>query len=113
EVHAYRRAVDERVADAIATLPASVRAVARLGCEHEEQHQELILTDAKSVLFESPLRPAYLAPAAEARRAAPALAWVKHPGGLVESGADGDDEGFRFDNETPRHKAWVEPFAMA
>lgn len=113
EVHAYRRAVDKRMAAAIVTLPESLCPVVVLGCEHEAQHQELVLTDAKNVLFESPLRPAYLAPAPQARRATAPLDWVSHPGGLVESGRDAGDEGFAFDNEAPRHKAWVEPFALA
>ncbi len=112
EVGQYRRAVDARMEAAIPRLTPALRAVARLGCEHEEQHQELVLTDARHALFTSPLRPAYLAPGpATPRREAPALDWVSHEGGVVEVGHAGG--GFAFDNEGPRHRVWLDPFALA
>jgi ergothioneine biosynthesis protein EgtB len=85
-----------------------------VGIAHEEQHQELLLTDVKHAFFSNPLRPAY-APAALPSRApaarAPALAFVARKGGLVDIGAAA--EGFAFDNERPRHRVLVEPHALA
>ncbi|HYE50781.1 MAG TPA: ergothioneine biosynthesis protein EgtB [Azospirillaceae bacterium] len=87
-----------------------VLALLELGLNHEEQHQELILTDLKHLLSENPLKPAYAAPAA-AEGKAPALSWHPHPGGLAEIGHAGP--GFAFDNEGPRHRVWLEPFELA
>ena len=87
-----------------------VLALLELGLNHEEQHQELILTDLKHLLSENPLKPAYAAPAA-AEGKAPALSWHPHPGGLAEIGHAGP--GFTFDNEGPRHRVWLEPFELA
>jgi ergothioneine biosynthesis protein EgtB len=79
---------------------------------HEEQHQELILTDIKHLLHQSPLHPAYRAPARERkRRDAPPLAWRTFDGGEHMIGAAG--LGFAFDNERPRHRVHVEPFEIA
>lgn len=82
-----------------------------LGLNHEEQHQELLLTDIKHVLGTNPLDPAYRPtiqsqPAAEAQ-----LGWVGFEGGVVECGYGGD--GFAFDNELPRHRVHLEPFDLA
>ncbi|HEY0190768.1 MAG TPA: ergothioneine biosynthesis protein EgtB, partial [Kofleriaceae bacterium] len=81
------------------------------GLHHEQQHQELILTDAKYMLGTQPLRPAYR----ELPRASPSmpepLAWHAEPGGIVELGTS--DPGFAFDNERPRHRALVEPYRLA
>ncbi len=82
-----------------------------LGLHHEQQHQELVLMDIKHVFSINPLLPAYQAP--QPRIAAPAatLGWIDFSGGLVEIGHRGN--GFAFDNETPRHKVWLEPFRLA
>lgn len=120
EVAAYRRAVDGRMVELLARLDeaalAELRPILELGLAHEEQHQELILTDILHALHQSPLRPAYRPASARPRGAPPSgaaapLRFVEHPGGLVTIGAEG--AGFAFDNEGPRHKAWLEPFAMA
>jgi ergothioneine biosynthesis protein EgtB len=112
EVLAYRREVDERVlALAEGGLDAEAAAVLELGLHHEQQHQELLLTDLEHAFSENPLRPAYAPPLPPSRRAAPQLAWVEHDGGLREIGHGG--AGFAFDNEGPRHRAWLEPFAIA
>lgn len=116
QVRAYRADVDARIARLLAgELTAAQRAelamLLTLGMQHEQQHQELILTDVKHLLAQSLLRPAYLdAPLAPAAAAAP-LAWQRCEGGLIEIGHDGD--GFCFDNELPRHKQYVAPFALA
>jgi ergothioneine biosynthesis protein EgtB len=89
-----------------------------LGVNHEEQHQELILTDILHAFFTNPLRPAYK-PAnalADSRGGsphpdAPALRFIPFEGGMQEVGASG--EGFSFDNEQARHRVWLEPFTLA
>ncbi|NIN37508.1 MAG: SUMF1/EgtB/PvdO family nonheme iron enzyme, partial [Gammaproteobacteria bacterium] len=82
-------------------------AVIELGLNHEQQHQELMLTDIKHVLSCNPLLPAYDPdlPVAEAR-AAPSHTFIDGASGIHLVGADGD--GFRFDNETPRHEALLQ-----
>ena len=111
EVRAYRAQVDARV-EALASggLDAEGSAVLELGLHHEQQHQELLLTDLKHALFANPLRPAYAPPLAVAARRAPPLGFVAHAGGLREVGHAGP--GFAFDNEGPRHRVWLEPFAL-
>jgi ergothioneine biosynthesis protein EgtB len=82
-----------------------------LGLHHEEQHQELILMDIKHVFSINPLLPSYQAPQPQIAAPAVPLDWVEIAGGLVEIGHHG--LGFAFDNETPRHKVWLEPFRLA
>jgi len=83
-----------------------------LGLNHEEQHQELILMDIKHVLSENPMRPAYDAGLSSGpTETAPALEWIRYDGGLHEIGHT--DDGFAFDNESPRHKTYLYPFALA
>ncbi len=112
EVLAYRRAVDARVLAWLAGAPEGVaQALLELGLQHEQQHQELILTDLLHLLSCNPLRPAYR-PGPPATRSEPvALCWLHDDGGLVEIGHDA--AGFAFDNETPRHRQWLAPYALA
>jgi len=118
EVGDYRRRVDERldglVRDADGAVLARVLPVLELGIAHEEQHQELVLTDILHAFSQNPLRPAFLTDAAQppARAEARPIRFVPFDGGLREIGAQAD-AGFSFDNEQPRHKRWVEPFALA
>jgi len=115
EVRAYRANVDARIArlleaqggEALRALPELVA----LGLEHEQQHQELMLTDVKHLLAQSALLPAYLDTALPRGAVAPALEWFNFEGGLTEIGHRG--EGFSFDNELPRHRQYVAPFALA
>jgi ergothioneine biosynthesis protein EgtB len=83
-----------------------------LGIAHEQQHQELLLTDSKHALFQNPLGPA-MWPASNAPAPSPPSAdgWSSHPGGMALVGHDG--AGFAFDNEAPRHRVLLEPFALA
>ena len=83
-----------------------------LGLHHEQQHQELLLTDIKHVFFTNPLFPAYGAVATEAPAAASPLEFVPMPGGRRSIGAK-PDSGFCFDNETPRHEILVPDHALA
>jgi ergothioneine biosynthesis protein EgtB len=85
--------------------------VVELGLHHEQQHQELLLTDLKHAFGLNPLRPAYRAPMPRSERIAPPLAWVARPTGFRWLGHDG--KGFAFDNETPRHRVFVEAFQIA
>ena len=82
-----------------------------LGLHHEQQHQELILTDIKCAFAQNPLEPRYHAPIARAVTAPSSpRRWRAFEGGLVEVGHAGDD--FAFDNERPRHRAHLEPFEL-
>jgi ergothioneine biosynthesis protein EgtB len=116
QVRAYRANVDTRIARVLAALPGDdeLASLLVLGLQHEQQHQELMLTDIKHLLAQNALYPAYQdaapAPAGGAAPVAP-LAWTRFPGGVVEIGYDGD--GFCFDNELPRHRQFIEPFALA
>jgi ergothioneine biosynthesis protein EgtB len=118
EVHAYRARVDEAIERfferaGAAAYDAAAGAI-ELGTHHEEQHQELLLTDVKPLLARSPMdlgHPSALRGARDGTPA-PALSWVAHPGGLVEIGWD-RGAGFAFDNESPRHRVWLEPFELA
>jgi len=116
DVLAYRRHVDvamRPVLDDIAKLDSAVAQLIELGINHEEQHQELILTDVKHLLSRNPLAPAY----AEARPRVPIpvrareAGWVRFEGGIREIGAEGTS--FRFDNEEPRHRALLQSFELA
>ena len=111
EIMAYRRHVSDAMAELLERGAANVQSLVELGLHHEQQHQELILMDAKHMLSFNPLRPAYRAAPHAAVSAASALAWTAFEGGLVEIGHD--DQGFAFDNEGPRHRVWLEPFALA
>jgi len=116
EVFAYRHAIDDAVCALLASrhdaLPA-IEARIELGLQHESQHQELLLTDLQHALSFNPLQPVYRVQpeAASLGVAAPALEFASHAGGLVEIGHSG--VGFAFDNETPRHRVYVEPYQLA
>ncbi len=113
-VRQYRAHVDRAMEALLAgPLDAEASALVVLGLNHEEQHQELILTDLLHLFSCSPLLPAYDPRAPQAEPEAEALDWLAHPGGLAEIGRPGDAEGFGFDNEGPRHKVWLEPFNLA
>jgi ergothioneine biosynthesis protein EgtB len=112
EVLAYRRHVTEAMAHLIERASDECTPLIELGLHHEQQHQELLLMDIKHLLSLNPLKPAY-APslgAAAGGKAAP-FGWLEFEGGLMSIGHAG--EGFAFDNEGPRHRVWVEPFALA
>jgi ergothioneine biosynthesis protein EgtB len=120
EVSEYRRIVDERVtrllAGGDAATVSGILPIVELGIAHEEQHQELVLTDILNAFSESALRPAYVAPACPepvACGASPSpMRFVPFEGGLYDIGAPAGPS-FAFDNERPRHRQWVEPFALA
>lgn len=116
EVRAYRRHVDAAVARLLEQADEArlrtIEPLLTLGLHHEQQHQELLLTDIKHVFSVNPLRPAYRNGAAAASGAAvPPLGWVGFEGGVYEIGHAGD--GFAYDNEGPRHRQFLQPFELA
>jgi ergothioneine biosynthesis protein EgtB len=112
EIATYRRHVSQAMAEFLDGGAAlSCAPLVELGLHHEQQHQELILMDAKHMLSCNPLKPAYDASPAPPAPVAGDVAWREDAGGLVEIGHEGDS--FAFDNEGPRHKVWLEPFAIA
>jgi ergothioneine biosynthesis protein EgtB len=108
EVYAYRAHVDAAMPEACAD--ETLHDLITLGLHHEQQHQELILTDIKHAFFCNPLLPAYRSDAA-LPHAAMALDSVSIPGGVSLIGHDGS--GFAFDNESPRHQVLLRPFRIA
>ena len=121
EVRAWRAAVDERVVTLLQRLPAvnhaAVAEIVELGLQHEQQHQELLLTDLLHLLSLNPLTPVYRPQWPLAAVSPLALNWVGFEGGLVDIGHGGHGghggEAFAFDNETPRHRHWLRPYALA
>src|SRR5690606_12463337 len=113
EVRSYRRHVGGALAAQLdaGRLPEAALALVELGIHHEQQHQELILTDVKHLLSLNPLAPAYCDSALKTNGIAAPLAWAELDGGLIRIGHRGD--GFSFDNELPRHRQHVEPFRIA
>jgi ergothioneine biosynthesis protein EgtB len=110
EVYRYRAYVDEHMAQVVRLEDPSLRAVVSLGLNHEQQHQELILTDLKHAWAANPLHPVYRE-AVSSDGDPPRLAWVSFPEGLAWVGHDG--LGFAFDNELPRHRVFLNGFQMA
>ena len=116
EIVAYREHVDEAMERLFESDPdpEALRRI-ELGATHEEQHQELLLTDILHALFTNPLRPAYLKDRDQetkgTREQGTPLEFREFDGGLREAGNSG--EGFCFDNELPRHRVWLEPFKLA
>jgi ergothioneine biosynthesis protein EgtB len=117
EIGAYRRHVDAAMEDVFATVDddvfASVAPIIETGCHHEQQHQELLLMDIKHVLSCNPVDPRYdvTAPGEPHAAAARDARFVAIEGGSVDVGHD--DDGFSFDNETPRHRVFLEPFRIS
>jgi len=110
QVHAYRAHVDEAMSKFLEHASPDVWAMVELGLNHEQQHQELILTDSKHGLWSSPWRPEEIANEGPAENA-PALGWMGVEDGIHSIGHDG--RGFAFDNEGPRHEALFRPYRIA
>jgi dimethylhistidine N-methyltransferase len=111
QITAYRRHVDEHMEKLLHSAPTSqIEPLVLLGLAHEEQHQELLLMDVLHLFAQSPLKPAYRSdwPVHSAGRAGQ---FRLHTGGLCEIGDEASH--FAFDNERPRHKAWIEPFEIS
>jgi len=113
EVLRYREHVDEHMQKLLRARPDDEKllAVGTLGVNHEQQHQELMLTDIKHLFSLNPLLPAYRPGADEPNDAAAPMHFIPFDGGIREIGASGKH--FCFDNELPRHRTLVEPYALA
>ncbi len=114
DVLKYRDHVDEAMAELLSgEVDQDVGFKVDLGLNHEQQHQELLLTDIKYNLGHNPLYPAYI----ERTTGSPSIpddaSYVRIPGGLHEIGRRGEERGFAFDNEYPRHKVFTRDFEMS
>lgn len=117
EVAAYRKTIDLRMLDWLGAATdeehLKIAPLLELGLAHEEQHQELILTDILHAFSQNPTMPAYSSSFSNAERAPNGtMRFAEIDGGLFEIGA-ADDGAFCFDNELPRHKTFVDEFAIA
>ena len=111
-VLAYRAHVDAALTTALPGLVPEARALVELGCHHEQQHQELLLTDILHLMSENPIEPALWPAERKVPVAMPAeLGWIEGQSGVVEIGHSGD--GFAFDCEGPRHGELLHPHALA
>ena len=120
EVRAYRDYVDDHMARLIGTATGDVAKLIVLGLNHEQQHQELIVTDIKHALWSNPLRPAWKNDPPSPETEVPPLRWIAFDEGLYSLGLPssasvaGDEAfDFSFDNETPRHQVFVHRFSLA
>jgi ergothioneine biosynthesis protein EgtB len=112
EVRAYRAYVDAALVAALPTLPAAARDLIELGCNHEQQHQELLVTDILHLFSENPLEPAIWPAARKVPVAMPdPLGWIERGEEIVEIGHAGP--AFAFDCEGPRHRTLLAPHAIA
>ena len=118
----FRQDVDDAMVHWLSTyngdIPIEVQRLVRLGLEHEQQHQELLLMDIKYILWSNPGKPAYFASKKGEHLSLPndirqntSPTWSSE-GGLKEFGINADDHDFCFDNETPKHKAYLQPYSM-
>jgi ergothioneine biosynthesis protein EgtB len=111
QVRAYRAHVDEALDRALPSLPAAALELVELGINHEQQHQELFLTDILATFAENPLEPAYGELPPPACFAVEPLSWHRGRDGVVEIGAGETD--FAFDAERPRHRTFLAPHQIA
>ncbi|HXZ40542.1 MAG TPA: ergothioneine biosynthesis protein EgtB [Terriglobales bacterium] len=110
QVHAYRNYVERVLLGFLEKAGDDGLELVELGLNHEQQHQELILTDIKHAIWSSPLRPEPV-PGPDARVSTPRMNWTEIEGGIHAVGHQGS--GFAFDNESPRHEVLLQPFRIA
>lgn len=111
EVREYRRQVDQEILTRSGDLTGHATGFIELGIHHEQQHQELLLTDILNAFSENPLKPAYASVSSGDAPTGVPLVWQDFDGGIVQVGHDGS--GFAFDAETPAHQVLLRPFALA
>lgn len=108
----YRQHVDAALKELLCSdLPDGLRSVLEIGIHHEQQHQELMLTDIKHVFSSNPLKPAYQPGSLPAASPSDPMQWSAFDGGIVDIGHN--DEGFHYDNEGPCHAMLLQPFEIA
>ncbi len=110
DIYAYRAHVDEHMERLLDRADNEVTRLTDIGLNHEQQHQELMLTDIKHVLGSNPLWPAYIEQTPEPGEPL-LMGWLEEPEGIREIGHTG--EAFAYDNETPRHRVWLDAYAIA
>lgn len=114
EIFDYRRAVDEQMIQYLERdyhWSSQLLAVVELGLHHEQQHQELMLTDIKHVFAQNPLHPAVVDSPLRTEGEEPSQQWISFDAGVERIGHAGD--AFAFDNESPRHRVFLEPFSLS
>jgi len=115
EVFAYRRHVDQHIAGLFEEVDADkwgeVIGLIELGLNHEQQHQELMVTDLLHLFWQNPMLPRYLPDSLGPAKESSSLSWTTFFGGILEIGTTA--EGFSYDNEGPRHEALLQPFQIA
>jgi ergothioneine biosynthesis protein EgtB len=113
EVYDYRAYVDQAMQSLLCrSRSPEVHALVRLGLHHEQQHQELLLTDIKHILALNPLRPAYRTDLPVAKSPIPSQqGWLEYPAGVYGIGYEGSE--FAFDNEMPRHSVYLQDYGLA
>jgi len=115
DVYRFRKYVDEHVLDLLECASeeqlSAAAPVVTLGLHHEQQHQELIVTDLKHMLSHNPLHPKYVDGQSQAAVDVPAITWSDFAEGVYWIGHDGRD--FSFDNELMRHRVFIQPFRLA
>jgi ergothioneine biosynthesis protein EgtB len=114
-IKTYRANVDARMAallDGNQRVDPKLAELLTLGLHHEQQHQELLITDIKHLLAQNPLNPVYSPHWPLCSVASVPLEWVAFEGGQTEIGHAGES-GFAFDNESPRHSVWLEPYGLS
>jgi ergothioneine biosynthesis protein EgtB len=112
EVYQYRAYVDDGMRSLLADMNLALKSLLELGLHHEQQHQELLLTDIKHILAINPLRPAYRSDLPFVEKAIAAQEhWLDYPGGVYQIGHEGQD--FAFDNESPRHSVYLQDYWLA
>jgi ergothioneine biosynthesis protein EgtB len=115
EVYRYRAHVDQAMHELLTEQAAdpTLQALMLLGIHHEQQHQELLITDIKHILALNPLHPAYRSdlPLLDTKPVASKEQWLDYPGGLYEMGYEGEE--FAFDNEGPRHPVYLQDYWLA
>jgi len=109
-VHAYRSHVETALLSYLDDANENALNLVEIGLQHEQQHQELIITDVKHGLWSGPLRPEPITNSHSNNSASP-LEWIDFEGGIHSVGHEGD--GFAFDNESPRHDVLLRPYKLA
>lgn len=115
EVYQYRHYINQHMLtlmnDALHTERSEILRRTEIGLHHEQQHQELMLTDIKNIFAYNPLKPIYKELPKLEKTNSTELYWYEQPAGIYELGKTG--KGFAYDNEYPRHKVYLEPFHIA